>query len=182
MRKVKKKEKFQAEGKGEVEGEKRRREEEKEENQTVTVKRRCEGLVSVEAYENFCVEGDVESCGDVSWEDILDNPEDLSDCELDSCAHVRVVLNVTGVLVSPSSVVIELCDVSPCGSEWELVEPLSFPFSKKKKECTLRYRYAGRDEVRRLTSESTPAFKKKDDTAYTYAKFVCLLCEGPWKV
>ena len=34
----------------EEEGEKRKREEEKEENQTETVKRRCEGLVSVEAF------------------------------------------------------------------------------------------------------------------------------------
>ena len=51
-------------------------------------------------------------------EDFLDNPEGLSDCEPDSCAHVRVVLDVTDVLVSPSSVVTELCDVSPCGSDW----------------------------------------------------------------
>ena len=33
--------------------EKRRREEEKENNETVTVKRRCEGFVSVEAFEIF---------------------------------------------------------------------------------------------------------------------------------
>ena len=39
----------EAEGKGEDEGEKKRREEEKEENETGTVKRRCEGLISVEA-------------------------------------------------------------------------------------------------------------------------------------
>ena len=48
-------------------------------------------------------------CGDVSWEDLLDNPEDLSDCEPDSCAHVRVVLDVIDVLFSTSSVVTELC-------------------------------------------------------------------------
>ena len=52
-------------------------------------------------------------CGDVSWEDLLDNPEDVSDCEPDSCAHVRVVFGVIDVLVSSSSVVTELCDVSP---------------------------------------------------------------------
>ena len=74
------------------------------------LKRRCERLVSVEAFEIVSQEGDVESCGDVSREDLLDNPEDLSDCELDSCAHVRVVPDVTDVLVSPSSVVTELCD------------------------------------------------------------------------
>ena len=55
----------------------------------------------METFEIFGQEGDVESCGDVSWEDLLDNPEDLSDCELDSCAHVRVVPHVTHVLVSP---------------------------------------------------------------------------------
>ena len=74
-------------------------------------------------------------CGDVSWEDFLDNPEDLSDCELDSCAHVRVVLDVIDVLFSTSSVVTELCDVSPCGSDWEFVEPQSFSFSKKRAHC-----------------------------------------------
>ena len=87
---------------------------------------------------------------------------------------VRVVPDVTEVyLSSPSSVVTELCDVSPCGSDWEVVEPQSCSFSKKRARCL--YRYAGRDEVRRLTSESASAFKKKDDTAYTYAKFVHLL-------
>ena len=63
--------------------------------------------------------------GTTSWT----TPEDLSDCEPDSCAHVRVVPHVTDVLVSPSSVVTELCDVSPCGSDWEFVEPQSFSFS-----------------------------------------------------
>ena len=37
----------------EEKGEKRKREEEKEENETVTVKRRCEGCVSVEAFDIF---------------------------------------------------------------------------------------------------------------------------------
>ena len=32
--------------------------------------------------------------------------------------------------------------------------------------------YAGRDEVRRFTSESVPALKKKNDAAHTTAKFV----------
>ena len=50
------------------EKEKREREEEKEENETVTVKRRCEGLVSVEAFEIFSQGRDVESFGDLSWE------------------------------------------------------------------------------------------------------------------
>ena len=68
----------------------------------------------------------MESCRDVSWEDLLDNPEGLSDCELDSCAHVRVVLDVIDVLVSSSSVFAELCDVSPWCSDWEFVNRSPF--------------------------------------------------------
>ena len=56
--------------------------------------------------------------------------ENWSDCELDSRARVRMALGVTDVLVSPSSVVTELCDVSSCCSDWEFVEPQSFSFSK----------------------------------------------------
>ena len=77
----------------------------------------------------------MESCGDLSWVDLLEKHEDLSDCEPDSCAHVRVLPVVTGVLVSPSSVVTELCDVSSCCSDWEVVFAavlISLP-----KACTL---------------------------------------------
>ena len=59
----------------------------------------------------------------------MEKLDDLSDCELDSCAHVRVVPGVTDVLVSPSSVVIEFCDVSSICSHREFVEPQSFSFS-----------------------------------------------------
>ena len=58
--------------------------------------------------------------------------------------------------------------------------PVAQPFFLHK-ACTLWYRYAGRDEVRRLNSESASAFKRKDD-AYTCVKFVHLLYEGPRKV
>ena len=140
--KSKEERKVEAEEKGEVEGEKRKREEEKEENETVTVKRRCEGLVSVEAFDIFGQEGGVESCGDVSWEDVLDNPEDLSDYEPDSCAHDRVVPDVwllCCVVFLPVARIGNLCNRSP------FLSP-----------CTLWYRYAERDEVRRLTSKCTP--------------------------
>ena len=40
-------------------GEKRRREGEKEENKTGTVKRRCDGFVSEEAFDFFLVEGEI---------------------------------------------------------------------------------------------------------------------------
>ena len=76
------------EGKGET----RKREEEKEENETETVKRRCGGSVSVEAFEIFSQGGDLESCGDVSWEDPLEKHKDLSDCDPDSSAHVNLCL------------------------------------------------------------------------------------------
>ena len=54
----------------EEKGDKRKREEEKEVNETGTVKRRCEGFVSVEAFEIFGQGGDLESCGNLSWGDL----------------------------------------------------------------------------------------------------------------
>ena len=91
--------KAEAEGKEEEKGEKRKREEEKEENETVTVERRCEVFVSVEAFEILIQRGDSESCGDVSWERLMEEPEDVSDREPVSCVLVRVVLDVIDVLV-----------------------------------------------------------------------------------
>ena len=67
--------------------------------------------------------------------DPFEKHEDWSDCEPVSCAHVRVVPDVTDVLVSFSSVVTELCDVSSCCSDWEFVEPQSFSFSRKRALC-----------------------------------------------
>ena len=104
-------------------GEKRKREEEKEENVTVTVKRRCEGFVSVKAFEIFGQGRDLESDEGLSWEDPLEEFESWSGCELDSRARVRVVQDVTVVPVSQPSVVTELCDVSSCCSDWDFVEP-----------------------------------------------------------
>ena len=89
----------------------------------------------MEAFEIFSQRRDSESCGDVSWERRVEVREDLSDRKPVSCELVRVVPDVSDVidvLVSPSSVVTELCDVSPSCSDWELVEPQSFSFSKKK--------------------------------------------------
>ena len=64
----------------------------------------------------------MESCGGLSWWDLLEKLEDWSDCEPDSCAHVRVVLGLTDALVSLSSVVTEFCDVFSCCSDWEAAE------------------------------------------------------------
>ena len=110
----------------------KKREEEKEENEKETVKRKCEGLVSVEAFEIISQGRDLESFGDLSWNDPLEKPEDLSDCEPVSSARVRVVPDAT---VSPSSVVTEFCDVSLCCSDREFVEPQSFSFSRKRALC-----------------------------------------------
>ena len=89
--------------------------------------------VSVDAFEIFSQGRDLESCGDLFWEYLLDKVEDLSDREPVSGELVRVVPDVTDV--SPSSVVTELCDVSPCRSKWEFVEPQTFSFSKKRAHC-----------------------------------------------
>ena len=116
----------------------RRREGEKEGKETVTVKRRCVGSVSEEAFDFFSQGRDLESCGDLSWETFLDKPENLSDRESEAWVDVCVLPDVTDVLVSPSSVVTELCDVSPCCSDWEFVEPQSFSFSQKRSlYCTV---------------------------------------------
>ena len=63
----------------------------------------------------------------------MGGPDDLSDREPVSCELVHVVPDVTDVLVSPSSVVIEMCDVSSMCSDREFVEPQSFSFSKRKR-------------------------------------------------
>ena len=77
----------------------------------------------------------------------MDKPENLSDRESEAWVDVCVLPDVTDVLVSPSSVVTELCDVSPCCSDWEFVEPQSFSFSQKRSlYCTVaqeEMRYEG---------------------------------------
>ena len=94
------------------------------------VKRR-DGLDSVVTSEIFSQGRDLESCGGLSWEDLWEKPEDLSDLEPGTSAHVCVVPDVTDVPVSPSSVVNELCEVSSRCSDWDFVKPQSFPFSEK---------------------------------------------------
>ena len=90
-------------------GRKEEKRREKKENETGTDQRRCVGIVSVEACEILTQGRDLESCGDLSWEDLLDKPEDLSDRESEAWVVVPVVLDVTDVLVSSSSVVTEFC-------------------------------------------------------------------------
>ena len=70
--------------------------------------------------------------GGLSSRDFLEKPEDLSDLEPETRVDVSVVLGVTDVLVSPSSVVNELCDGFSCCSNCEFVEPQSSSFSKQR--------------------------------------------------
>ena len=55
--------------------------------------------------------------------------ENWPDCELDSLA--RVVPDVIDVLVSPSRVITELCEVSPVGLMWNLWNRSPFLSTKK---------------------------------------------------
>ena len=90
---------------------------------------------------------------------LLEKLEDLSDCEPETRVEVTDVPDVTDVLVSSASVVTELCDVSSCFSEWDLVEPHSLSLQKAG-----LFSYAGRDEVRKLTSESASAIEEMPPT------------------
>ena len=116
-------------------GEKRKREEEKEENETSRVQRRSNGLFSVEGFEILSREEDLESCGGLSWEYLVEKLEDLFDFEPDTLALVRVVPDVIDELVSLSSMVTEFCEVLSCCFDWEDVVPQSFSFSQKRSQC-----------------------------------------------
>ena len=63
--------------------------------------------------------------------------------------------------------------VFSCCSDWE--DRCTAVLFFLQKACALLYKYARRDEVRRLTREGAPDDQKKNDTAYTSAKFVRLL-------
>ena len=65
----------------------------------------------------------------------MEKTGDLSDVEPDTRAHVRVVPDVTDVLVSPSSVVTEFCDGFSCCLDWEFVNRSPFSFSRKHAHC-----------------------------------------------
>ena len=138
MGKRKKKNYANRQGDQRREGQKRG-EEKRRENETGSVKRSCVGSVSVEAFDIFSQGRDLESCGGLSWKDLLEKREGWSGLEPETRVGVLVVPDVTDELVSLSSV---FCD------DRELVEPQSFLFSQKKRK---------KDEVRRLTSESASA-------------------------
>ena len=77
----------------------------------------------------------MQSCGDVSWEDLLEEFEDQSDSELVSYELVRCVLDVIDVPV-PLRLWSLRCVMFPL-LLWKFVEPQSCSFSKKRAHrCT----------------------------------------------
>ena len=106
-------------------------------------------------------------------EHLLEEPEDLSDCEPASCELVRAVPDGSGVIdvpVSRSSVVVLFPSVGLMGNLWNR----SHFLSPKSVHIVV--------QIRGKSSDNASAFKKKDDAAHTCAKFRYLVCEGPWKV
>ena len=100
------------------EGEERKREEEKEKNETGTLEEDVKVLFRWMHFGIFSQGGDLESCG-CSFLSCFcfDKLEDLFYRELDTRVEVRVVPDVTDVLVSLSSVVTEFCDGFSCCSD-----------------------------------------------------------------
>ena len=69
------------------------------------------------------------------------------------------VPDVTHVLVSPSSLVTELCDEYSFCSDWDFVEPQSFSFSKKRvHSCTVAQKEMWSEEPQ---VEATPMSRKR---------------------
>ena len=99
----------------------------------------------------------------------MEKLDDLSEGELVSCELVRVVADVTDVLVSPSFVVTEFVMFPPCALIWNLLNRSSFSSSQKRSHC-------GTDTQEEMRYEGSPV--KAPDTAYTYAKFVHLFLRG----
>ena len=118
---------------------KRRREEEKEENETVSVKEALSVRFLWRSLKMLVKGRDLESCGDLSWGDLLDEPQDLSNRESEAWADVQIVPEVTDV------------PVSLCCPDCEFVEPHSSSFSKKRAHyCTVT-----REEMRFENSQVT---------------------------
>ena len=139
---------------------------EKEENGTV--KRRCVNFNLAEAFDIFCQGEDLESCGGVSWSDVLDNLDVLSDCESESRAVVSAVLVVSDVLVSLSSVVTECFDDVVLDLEWQFVEPQSVFFLEG---ASVHWDgFSGNHERWWVTSKSTSAYQRKNHPVHATAK------------
>ena len=100
----------------------------------------------------------------------MEKPEDLSDCEPETRVEVSVVPDVPDLLVSPASVVTEFCDSLSFCSDWDLVEPQPFSFSKKRgHSCTVT------QEEMRFESSQVKARPLSSDAAHATAKFVFIV-------
>ena len=124
----------------------------------------------------------LESCGDVSWERLVEESEDLSGCESASGELVRAVSggsDVIGVSVSLSSLITELCDVFPCRSDGEFVERANFSFFKKRAHwCTNTREEMRYEDSAVITSPlSTRRMTSSASVQNSYISF-----EGPMKV
>ena len=70
-------------------------------NETMSVKRRCVGFISAEAFDIFRQGEDLESCGGVSCGDLLENPDYFSDCKPETGTDASAVPVVTDVPFFP---------------------------------------------------------------------------------
>ena len=75
---------------------------------------------------------------------------------------------MTDVLVSPSSVVTEVCDGFSSGSDC-LLNRSPFLSPKSARWCVLRIK---EEELPRVASECASEYQKKDDAAHATANFV----------
>ena len=105
-----------------------KREGEKGEDETVVAKRRYVNPVSRGAVGKFTHWEDSDSCGN-SWGHFLGDSCGLSDCVPEVSSGVPVVADVP---VSPSSSLVVMSD-SLSDSDWEIVEPQSFSFSRERR-------------------------------------------------
>ena len=85
-------------------------------------------------------QGKISESGGNSWGDLWDDPRGVSGCDSGTGTSVPVVLVVAVVLVSPSSVVTEVCDGFSVESHWgiNLLSRQSFFFLQKALECVRR--------------------------------------------
>ena len=81
----------------------------------------------------FSVKGETSENDGTSWGDLWDDPCGVSDWVSGVGTSGPVVLVVTDVLVSPSSVVTEVCGGFSLGADGDSAEPQSFSFSQKKR-------------------------------------------------
>ena len=94
------------------------------------MKRRCVSSNLAEAFDIFGQGEDLGSCGGVSWCDLLDNLDDLSDCV--NLGLGRLCLRCLLRLMCLNPFCGDRVDDVSLDLDWESVEPQSFSFSEKR--------------------------------------------------